>query len=445
MAYRRFGLAVAARVTCLTATALASAWVWAGAGLPYTAALLAATVGLQAWALWRRVARTNRDMAAFLEGVMNEEFAHNLGSDARDAGFGELRQSMDRIARHFRDIKIHNEEQHLLHQAVIQHAGIGLVAYAVGTGKLVLANAAAKRMLRLRGASADLAQWRADNPAIARTLEEMGDGERRLAPSQIDGQACQIALHVREIHQRQGVIKLVSAQNIQAELEEKEMESWQKLTRVLTHEIMNSITPITSLTETLRSMLSPDETLDKETANDIRLAINTIHKRGKGLLSFVETYRNLTRVPAPSLATVRVASFIGAIAKLFEAELRVKDIELEIDLQDPGQEATLDEAMMETVLVNLMKNAIEAVEKTPRPRVALRCRQTRNGGAELQVADNGMGILPEVMDRIFVPFFTTRPDGTGIGLALCRQMVRAQGGAIYATSGEGETVFTIRL
>jgi len=244
---------------------------------------------------------------------------------------------------------------------------------------------------------------------------------------------------------------LVSIQNIQSELEEKEMEAWQNLIRVLTHEIMNSITPISSLASTTADLL-PDirdtaaDARHDEIVDDIHSAIKTIQKRSNGLLQFVDNYRKLTRIPKPNFEIIGVAELIQRVTDLSRKQMENYHIELEIEIEPESLEITADPVLIEQVLINLCKNAIEAVRETDHAQIRVRSQLDARGHVNIHVQDNGPGIKPEVLDKIFIPFFTTKQNGSGIGLSLSRQIMRLHGASIGVKSNAQEgTKFTLRF
>lgn len=222
---------------------------------------------------------------------------------------------------------------------------------------------------------------------------------------------------------------LISLKNIHSVLERNEMEAWQKLIRVLTHEIMNSITPIISLSETLSERGMPNLLTEKEYAVMLQ-AMQTIHRRSKGLLGFVENYRRLTRIPEPVCTQVPARELFADLKKLFPAEI--------YHFRQPNVSLTLwiDRIQIEQVLINLLKNAREACFRKSDAQIEIELTQTAEGSI-LTVSDNGEGILPDVIDKIFVPFFTTKPSGSGIGLSLCKQIMNLHGGTISVRSEKG--------
>ena len=242
---------------------------------------------------------------------------------------------------------------------------------------------------------------------------------------------------------------LVSLQNIRSELEEKEMEAWQKLIRVLTHEIMNSVTPISSLASTAAGMLDHRDNPDQQPAemsDDLKGALHTIEKRSQGLLHFVDAYRSLTLIPKPRFRIISIADLFRHVEQLFRAELSSNRVAFTANADPDTLELNADPELIEQVLINLIKNSLHAVQEKDQRSIALSARLDRGGSISVEVADNGSGISKEVQEKIFVPFFTTKQNGSGIGLSLSRQIMRMHGGTITCRSQEGEgAVFVLRF
>lgn len=249
-----------------------------------------------------------------------------------------------------------------------------------------------------------------------------------------------MAVTVTEYSTKGALLRLINLKNIRSILEENEIEAWQKLVRVLTHEIMNSITPIISLSDTLCEC-ALQQGLEEE--NLMMQGMKTIHRRSKGLMNFVENYRKLSRLSSPVLAPVKVGELLGDIKKLFWSS-KVRYI---YKLENADRKLMIDRSQMEQVLINLLKNAGEACEDLVNPEVVVETTfQEDKHIFRLSVTDNGCGILPEVQDRIFIPFFTTKPTGSGIGLSLCKQIVTMHGGSIRVKSELGKgSCFMLKL
>jgi len=239
---------------------------------------------------------------------------------------------------------------------------------------------------------------------------------------------------------------------VQEQLEEKEMEAWQNLIRVLTHEIMNSVTPIASLASTVNDLLTespnqekPIERIDTEIISDVRGALQTIEKRSHGLLNFVDAYRNLTRIPRPNLQIVSLSEFFSRLKKLMHSQITEGSIDLQVHIEPDNLQLAADPELIEQVLINLLLNAIEAVAKQPNPVIKIFAKLDDKGRITIQVIDNGTGISEEIAEKIFIPFFTTKKKGSGIGLSLSRQIMRMHRGSLGVLSKKGETVFTLKF
>lgn len=260
---------------------------------------------------------------------------------------------------------------------------------------------------------------------------------RQVAHLQKGNATFDLSLSVTHIQLQGRTCRLISLKNIHGALEYKEMEAWQKLIRVLTHEIMNSITPIISLADTLneRSQEHPD---DARTRTYVQQGLQVIYRRGKGLLEFVENYRKLTRLPAPVRRPVAVRELLQDLQKLFSEEY------IRIELPEADRILQIDRTQIEQVLINLIKNAKEACSRKEHPRIEVKMLPALSWQCLITVSDNGEGILPEVQDKIFVPFFTTKPSGSGIGLSLCKQVMNRHGGNITVQSAVGKgSCFTL--
>lgn len=249
-----------------------------------------------------------------------------------------------------------------------------------------------------------------------------------------------LAVTVTEYANNRVDLRLINLKNIRSLLEENEMEAWQKLVRVLTHEIMNSISPIMSLSDTLCERLL-QHGIEEESL--VMQGMKTIHRRSKGLLGFVENYRKLSRLSSPILAPVSVGDLIGDIRKLFLSS----SVRYIYRVEDENLKLMIDRSQIEQVLINLLKNAGEACAEQPDPEVIVETSyQAEKHILQLSVKDNGCGILPEVLDKIFIPFFTTKPTGSGIGLSLCKQIMTLHGGSLRVTSEVGKgSCFTLKL
>lgn len=262
-------------------------------------------------------------------------------------------------------------------------------------------------------------------------------------------------LHAKELLLQGRVLKIVTLQNIQSELEEQELQTWQKVIRVLTHEIMNSVTPVISLTSTVSALLEQEvigrraagESIDQEVLEDMQAGLRTIEKRSAGMLSFVKNYRRLMRLPASELRPVKVRGLLRTVHTLLQPQLQDQRVDLKMYLPDEKTEVLADAEQLEQVLINLIKNGVEACQQsaTPCVEVVAFMPEGERDKLRIDVTDNGSGIPEDVLDKIFIPFYTTKKQGSGIGLSLSKQIVRQHGGSIRVRTKPGETTFTLSL
>ena len=247
---------------------------------------------------------------------------------------------------------------------------------------------------------------------------------------------------------RNKLFKIISLQNIHSELEDKEIDAWQKLIRVLTHEIMNSVTPISSLSGTINTMLTKNsnEILNEEQISDINSAVSTIHKRSEGLIHFVNDYRSLTKIPKPNFQIVKINEIFERINELFESDFKEKDIKFNRRANPETLEVTCDPELIEQVLINLVVNAKQALVGTKDPEINLYAGVDTRGKFIMKVTDNGKGLTEDVIDKIFIPFFSTKKEGSGIGLSLSKQIIKNHNGTISVKSSPNkETAFIIKF
>ncbi len=467
MFYKRYRVQLVVRVAAIAATGALLAWLAAETRF-YEAMLLAgALLVWQVASLVRYAERWVRDLTRFLEAIRYEDFSQRFAGRRRGPLFERLAAAFSEITEEFRRVRAEREEQFRYLQYVVRHVGVALVSFRAG-GEVEMMNAAAKRLLdvgRLRRVQ-DLG---GENEPLARALLELKSGERRLVKLRRAERTLHLAVYATRFRLQGEAYALASIQDIGNELAEKEMEAWQRLTRVLTHEIMNSVAPISSLAATADRLLedgkaAPEtaagdapgaapgdgaaaQVLSAQALADTREALGTIRRRGDALIHFVDAYRAFTRVPAPAFELVPAREVFAHVARLLGAQAERQGVRLDTRVEPGDLALTADPDLVEQVLINLTLNALQAVEGHAEvPRVTLRARAGRHGRPVLEVADNGPGIPPDVQEKIFVPFFTTKEEGSGIGLSLSRQIMRLHGGTLDVRSRPGkETVFTLRF
>jgi two-component system nitrogen regulation sensor histidine kinase NtrY len=415
----------------------------------FTATLAGALVIGQVLALIRFVEKTNRDLARFLDAIEFDDFTQSFANVSGGGSFRELRTSFSNVMRKFQGARSEKEAQLLYLRRVVQHVETGLIAFQPD-GTITLLNDAALRLLypavehpsRLPVPPTHL---RMLPELLAAQLHSMPMDERVLFRFVHGDETLHLLLHATRFMLREKLYTLVSLHNIRSELDRQELDAWQKLARVLTHEIMNSITPIASLASTTSNLFSTYRG-EPDLAGSITSALHTIEKRSNGLLRFVDSYRKLLRIPAPVVQVVRAREIFERVRNLVQAVMEEKGIRFTVVCEPEETVLNADPALLEQALINLVLNAIDAVAGREQPDIQLTIRQSGYERVILTVQDNGVGMNTEVQEKIFVPFFTTRRNGSGVGLSITRQIVHAHGGTIAVLSVPDEgTTFTIRL
>lgn len=449
MVYKTFRFGVIARTIILVIALVVAVWLLRISGHLVSGFIMIAAIIFLITDLIRYVERTNRKLTIFLDSIRHSDFASSFSDKDKGKSFEDLARAFNEVINDFKKTRAEKEEHFNYLQTVVQHVSIGILAFR-RDGKVDLLNNAAKRLfkmsnLRLIG---DLASVKPDLPEL---LLHMKAGDKHLIKIFIEDELLQLSVYATEFRMRGEEYVLISLQNIGAELDEKEVESWQKLIRVLTHEIMNSITPISSLVATTRQMLYQSEddeivmnNLDPEDRENVLLALKTIQNRSQGLLNFVEIYRNLTRIPKPNFRYFEVKELFERASILLNPKFEQMCIRFTTKVLPADLMITADPDLIDQVTINLLLNAIDAVKDRPDPHISMIASQNLNGRITIDVSDNGMGIKPDILDKIFMPFFTSKRDGNGIGLSVSRQMMYLHKGNITVRSKPGEgSVFTL--
>ena len=449
MVFKRFYINCNIRVLTLSATICLLAYVLVKTDFIAAAIFLGLIAVYQIYALTRYVTKTNKDFTRFLLSIKHSDFTQSFTNNLKGAGFDELNAAFSEVTKEFQRAKIEKEEHFRFLQTIIDHVGIALIAFDA-EGNVELMNNAAKKLFKIPRLG-NIKDLESISHRLTDKLVNLSPGDKDLIKLQQDDNLLQLSIYATGFILRKQQLILVAMQNIQSELEEEEMKSWQNLIRVLTHEIMNSITPIASLSSTAYGLLKDGHECElpesmNETIDDVRHAVNTIEKRSKGLLTFIENYRKLTRIPKPDFKIVPVKDLFERVEHLMKDQFEAHAIKFYIQIDPLSLELTADQALMEQVLINLCKNAVEALNNVAKPKIKLKAGTDRLGNPEIKIIDNGRGISEEVAERIFIPFFTTKQQGSGIGLSLSRQIIRLHKGTLGVTSTPNEkTVFKLRF
>jgi len=440
MVFRSFNTNCVLRIILLVLNAVVFAFLTVKTSLYATMAVAAICLVIQSWMLLRFVDRSNRDWSRFLSAVRYSDFTSGFSDTGESGSHNELRSAFQSVLDSFRKVRASREEHLRYLQRVMIHIDVGIIVYD-NTGAVDVSNKAFQRMFNVSEIE-HVDDLHVISEEIASHVKTVQSGNRQLVKIERGGKLLQIAVHATQFKLSGRMLKLVSLQDITNELAEQEMESWQQLVRVLTHEIINSVTPIASLASSVGTLIGSrgdrrDLQLSATDAQDLNEAAVTIEKRSKGLIGFVQSYRQLTRLPRPDFRLVKVEDMFRRITTLMSHQIESEQIEVSSSVNPESLGIVVDISLMEQVLINLMVNAIQALNGRSNARISLAARMKSGGGVLITVADNGRGIENESLESIFVPFYTTKPDGTGIGLSLARQIMRMHGGEITVNSNVG--------
>jgi two-component system, NtrC family, nitrogen regulation sensor histidine kinase NtrY len=452
MLLNKFFINVFVRVTfiVLTSVVLGIAFQHLDRGYYYTLTGIIFLIVLQTYFLVNRVNKTNSDLEKFFSSVQDHDSSIRFPEKSKNNSFGKLHDRMNQLNLIIQDAKIENERASQFLQSVVDHVDIGLLSFDKNDN-IEIYNKAAKRYLNVQQPR-QLSSLKTTNNEIFVILNTIKHGQEILHKLKIDNHLQSILVKATELKFESNIIKLVSFQDITNELDKKELDSWQRLIRVLTHEIMNSISPITSLTSVISGYFKkkddnnpvPLENIDHQIVSKTLSGLNTIEETGKGLLDFVDKYRSLTSLPKPKVCRFTVDSLFRRSKLLMELDIS-DNIKIITSVYPEDLEIEADFAQIEQILINLIKNAFEALSDNENGTIQLKAFYT-DEDAIIQVEDDGPGISGDIIDDIFVPFYTTKKSGSGIGLSLSKQIMQNHDGTISVNSVPGEgAIFTLRF
>ncbi len=379
----------------------------------------------------------------FLDNIKQNNYATVYPVKFDGSETDDLHIEFNAILAKLKEDQAEKEANYQYFRSVFQHLSIGLITFEED-GQIQILNTAAKRMLNIDQLN-NIQEIEKVNKELHHAIHNLRTGGSELIKIAHPDGIMQLSVYVIELVMRGVKFKLVSLQNIQSELEEKEMEAWQNLVRVLTHEIMNSIAPISSLASTIRGDMQGH--LDKggeipaSEMADYLMGINTIEKRSEGLINFVSDFRSLAHIPVPKFSAIKIKSLFAQLEVLFHHQMEQFHIECQKEIDPQDLLLFADATLIEQVLINIIQNAIHAVEEQETKKISLRAFIDEAGKIIIEIADTGKGIEEEALNKIFIPFFTTKKKGSGIGLSLSKQIMRRHKGNIQVRSkiGEGTT------
>ncbi len=410
---------------------------------PWILSFLIFVFPFQVYYLVRLMETSNRSLVRFLEAIQYADFNQSFSDRKLGKSFEELQKAFTNVTEAFKKQRAEREKSYRYMSTIVQYINNGLISYDKN-GTVDFINRAAKKILKLHHLK-NIDQIRNVNPALFRIMTSIRHGERIIRKISVDDDAKQMALSGFEFKIGDKELTLLSIQDIHSVLEDKELDAWQKLIRVLTHEIMNSLTPISSLSATTHDLMQQDHSeqlQDSEHLQDIKEALETIHNRSKGLIDFVSAYRNLALIPNPIIKIIPVKEVISRTLKILSNKIQENRIDVAWKVDPESLEISADISLIEQVMINLVINSIQALTEEESPKIRINSYLNDNGQVIIQIKDNGIGINENNKGKIFVPFFSTKKS-SGIGLSLCKQIMKLHKGQISAATTETETVFTL--
>jgi len=398
----------------------------------------------------RKFNQSNRQIAFFFEAIRNEDSSLKFPTSTKQTSLRRLYKSLNELNAQITEIKLKNAYLEKYYQTFIQHAETGLLGLN-NNNEVVIMNEKAFEYAGIPSYT-PLHLVPSRNSELFNTLFTIRPGEPLTYKQLTSETQINLLVRSREVSFGQKVSRIISLQDIRHELDEKELDSWQKLIRVLTHEIMNSIAPIISLTGTLRQLFTTGTQpvqrpeIDKSTVENMILGLDIIEERGKALVTFVDNYRKLTRIPKPEFAAFNIREWLDTIYLLQKARIEALGISYESSIDSRIREISGDKKLLTQVVINILNNAMEALEDIQQGRkIRMSAELSKQNRPLLRISNNGPGIPDNLLEKIFIPFFTTREEGSGIGLSLSHQIMRLHNGYIHVESTEDLTSFVITL
>ncbi|MCK0157524.1 ATP-binding protein [Cellulophaga sp. F20128] len=447
MASKSFYFQLVLRVVFITLSALGVAYFFFDKNYKLAGLFLVLLVVLSIY-LIKYVNHTNRKIAYFFESIKNEDFTLRFPEYENVKSLKELNRSLNMLNEMIHKVHVQNQVQEKYYQEILKHADIGILTIN-NKGHILYANPRVEHLLNYTPLNHVKQLLQVDKGLydLFATLEPF---QRKLIELTNEREKIQLTLKSTTVTLDNKNLLVVVVQDIQKELDEKEADSWVKLIRVLTHEIMNTITPITSISESILNYYKKDDGLipikeltEKHIQNTYK-GLEVVKEQGNNLMDFVQSYRSFLNIPTPDKSLVAAEKLLQKVLLLIDQDQQNKNIDFQILIIPDDLDLFVDEKQITQVLLNLCKNAVQSIAEQEKASIKITAGITANGEKYISVWDNGPGIPPELMDEIFIPFFTTKNTGTGIGLSLSKQIVRLHGGSLKLRSIlNQETVFTL--
>ncbi|HCT30572.1 MAG TPA: hypothetical protein DIW31_07520 [Bacteroidales bacterium] len=392
-----------------------------------------AAIILLIWSIYSHISKISRDFFTFITALANEEYSIQFADDKSNKALQRLYHLYNITAKRFQKVKYERDLQHLFLQEIINQIEVGILAFNSNLDVL-LYNKTYCKLFGLTSPKSlnDL------NPEIKKLIIDLEPGNKRMIYHSLNGEKFMLSTHSTTFVLKERSLTLAYFHNIKSELDEQELESWQKLFSVLTHEIMNSVTPISSLTSSLNVRLKKDiantGNAEQKTLTLLSEGLDAVSTRSNGLLTFTDSFRKLSKIAKPNRVEIELEKLFERIKTLFSSTLQGSSIKLKYEISAETPLIYADPQQIEQVLINLVQNAIDSLEGVNNGEISISTTISNGGKTTISISDNGIGIPSETIDKVFIPFFTTKAKGSGIGLSLSRQIVKMHNGTIEINS-----------
>ncbi|WP_117883507.1 sensor histidine kinase [Aureibaculum luteum] len=437
MASRNFYIHIILRVTFITLTALGLAFLFTK-GYYVVCFFMLGFLCFQAWQLVYYINNINRKLAYFFDAIKNEDFTLHFPEKDLIESFQSLNQSLNRVNALIQDVHLKKQEQEQYYQEILKHSNIGILTFNE-KGHIIFSNPTVEKLLNYKPLN-HIKQLAQVDKGLYALFEDLKPFDQKLYQLTNEREKTQLAIKSTSININKQELLLVVIQDINKELDEKETDSWVKLIRVLTHEIMNTITPITSISESILRYFKKDDKMVNADTFEVKHIENTIKglevikEQGNDLMSFVQSYRTLLSVPEPDKEIVEAKKLLSKVLVLMQQDGVNNKVEIKLDISPDNLELFVDSKQITQVMINLAKNALQSLKNKENGIIKMSAGINNANKKYITVTDNGSGIAPELIEEIFVPFFTTKNSGTGIGLSLSKQIMQLHGGSLMVHS-----------
>jgi two-component system, NtrC family, nitrogen regulation sensor histidine kinase NtrY len=423
---KNFSLGILLRILIILGLSLGFSWSFFQKNIPI-AIIFGLLQIVSVVNLYKYVTSLNRKMKRLFESIQYQDFAITFKADNKlGESFRDLNNDLNAVINSFNQVRAEREATLHFINAIIQQINVGILSYDT-EGKIEINNQAANKLLKVYRLK-HISDIEKQNPSIFECIALLKSGEPKLLSLPEND----LSFSVTEIQMRGRKIRLVAIHNIRSELQIKELEAWQNLTKVLRHEIMNSVTPIVSLAETMKDIveneIKANNQKEQESIDDLKDALQTVQRRGNGIMKFVNAYREFTSIPTPNKYYVTASQLLKTLEGIFAQKALESKVKISYEVESDF-ETFIDIEQIEQVLINIVKNAFE-VENESEIKIISITAHTDNGTKTIEIADNGIGIDKSLQEKIFIPFYTTKKTGSGIGLSLSRQIMQLNDGNI---------------